>query len=290
MEPSARAVAEDVVEDVGDSDGAVTVVTLVLEPVPEIPFNVDTKSERLAPGMTMTAVESDIVIVPDDTGIRIVNVDDIPVTLEAGMDGKEMGVAVLWMTVFAVVPSLCGTETPVGVSEPYTEGLGVVYIWADVREGYAPADVVLSNVNEGYAVPDISGGGKVGVVVILLWNVNEGYAVVVVVGGGGVGVLVVVLWNVNEGYAAAVVAKSVVSEVASGGKGGVVVVVLWNVNEGYAAAVVTTKGGVVVGVLWNVNEGYAAGSMVSVGIGLVVVVVDCEVNERYAVDTVVSVT
>ena len=141
MEPSERAVADGVVEDVGDGVGVVTVVTLVLEPVPEIPFNVDTKSEPLAPGMTITAVESDIVIIPDDTGIRIVNVDDSAETLEAGMDGKEMGVAVVWMAVFAVVPSLCDTETPVGVNKPYVVDLGVVLIWADVSEGYAAAVV-----------------------------------------------------------------------------------------------------------------------------------------------------
>lgn len=74
MEPSERAVAEGVVEDVGDGFDVVA-------------FNVDTKSEGLAPGMTMTAVESDIVSVPDDIGIRIVNMDE---TLEAGMDGTEV--------------------------------------------------------------------------------------------------------------------------------------------------------------------------------------------------------
>ena len=74
MELSERAVAEGVVEDVGDGFDMVD-------------FNVDAKSDRPAPGMTMTAVESEIVIVPDDIGIRIVNVDE---TLEAGMDGTEV--------------------------------------------------------------------------------------------------------------------------------------------------------------------------------------------------------
>ena len=52
-------------------------------------------------------------------------------------------------------------------------------------------------------------------------------------------------------------------------------VVLWNVNEGNAAAVVTK----------NVVE-----KTVAAGVVMVVVVVDCEVNEPNAVDTVVSVT
>ena len=115
MEPSGRAVAEGEVEDIEDDIFAgsavpillvVETTVIVLEPAPETAFTFDAESEGLAPGMTITEEESDIVIVPDNTGIRIVNVDDDPAKPEVGgMDAKEMEVTVSWMGVFVVVPS-----------------------------------------------------------------------------------------------------------------------------------------------------------------------------------------
>ena len=115
MEPPERAVTEGEVEDIEDdifAGSAVPILLVVettvimLEPAPETAFTFDAESEGLAPGMTITEEESDIVIVPDNTGIRIVNVDDDPAKPEVGgMDAKEMEVAVLWVGVFAVVPS-----------------------------------------------------------------------------------------------------------------------------------------------------------------------------------------
>jgi hypothetical protein len=114
MEPSERALAEGEVEDIEDDIFAgsavpillvVETTVIVLEPAPETAFTFDAESEGLAPGMTMTEEESDIVIVPDNIGIRIVNVDDPAKPEFGGMDAKEMEVAVLWMGVFAVVPS-----------------------------------------------------------------------------------------------------------------------------------------------------------------------------------------
>ena len=115
MEPPERAVTEGEVEDIEDDIFAgsavptllvVDTTLILLESAPETAFTFDAESEGVAPGMTMTEEESDIVIVPDNTGIRIVNVDDDPAKPEVGgMDVKEMEVAVLWMGVLAVVPS-----------------------------------------------------------------------------------------------------------------------------------------------------------------------------------------
>ena len=139
-------------------------------------------------------------------------------------------------------------------------------------------------------------------VVVLVGEIRDRYcaepseicdtgAAVDVGGGEAEGVVVVPGVDVNERYAVVSISdvkeRYAVVEVASGGAGKVVVAVFWTVNERNAEVVVVVAivgGGVVVDC--EVNERYAEAEAVDSTGG---VYVDCEVNEIYAVAVVAGV-
>ena len=148
----------------------------------------------------------------------------------------------------------------------------VVVLVGEIRDRYCAEP---SEICDTGAAVDIGGGEGEGVVVVPGVDVNERYAPA----------------DVNERYAVVSVSdvkeRYAVVEVTGGGAGKVVVAVLWTVNERNAEVVVVVAivgGGVVVDC--EVNERYAEAEALDTTGG---VYVDCEVNETYAVAVVAGV-